>query len=246
MSEQKPEFSRVRRNRKNGKANKLLNWMIAIVVLLIVIVGVRIVVSDSNAEKSEANVTETTPDGVIDENDGVNDNKETESKKDEEKEDSKDEEKESTEDDDAIKEGTVKDESVDEDDQEKEDTNKKEEKKEDTVTYSASDDAVVDETISNTSWEPIGTSQQGNHVSVYDGKSKDWQEKEKALSYATGLSHEDMIFWKIKNGGSPQKSIGIVSSKDKSAKYRVYLEWVDGEGWKPTQMDVLNTLDFKY
>lgn len=46
----------------------------------------------------------------------------------------------------------------------------------------------------------------------------------------------------VGNGGSPQKSIGTVTSKDQTEKYRIYLEWVDGQGWKPTQMDVLNQL----
>ena len=72
------------------------------------------------------------------------------------------------------------------------------------------------------------------------------QKKQQALAYATGLSQDSMIFWKIKNGGGPQKSVGIVSSKDKVEKYRVYLEWVDGKGWKPVKMDVLKTLDFEY
>ncbi len=60
------------------------------------------------------------------------------------------------------------------------------------------------------------------------------------------LPEDALIIWKIKNGGSPQKSIGIVSTKDKVEKYRVYLEWVDEKGWKPVKMDVLNTLDFNY
>ena len=235
MSEQKPEFSRVRRKRQNSKANKLLNWMIAIVVLLIVIVGVKILVGDSTPEKEKAAVTEESPS----EDTNLSDSTDSTSESDSEDSSNKD-------DNDTSKEGTVEDESEDDEEDEKKDTDKKEIKKEGSVTYSASEDAVVDETVSNTSWEPVGTSQTGNHVSVYDGKSMDWQEKEKALAYATGLSQDEMIFWKIKNGGSPQKSIGIVSSKDKSEKYRVYLEWVDGEGWKPTQMDVLNTLDFKY
>ena len=77
-------------------------------------------------------------------------------------------------------------------------------------------------------------------------KHVDWAEKKKALSYATGHSEDELIFWKIKNGGGPQKSIGIVSTRDKSEKYRVFLEWVDEKGWKPVQMDILNTLDFEY
>ena len=237
VSEQNSEFSRVRRKRKNSKANKLLNWMIAIVILLIVIVGVKIISGDNDLEKEEASVTETNPldDGAMDEDADPKDEGAVES--------DENEDQSTSEEDDSTKEGTVKDETEDD---EKDSSSKKKDKTEGTVTYSASEDAVVDETVSNTSWEPIGTSQTGKHESVYDGKSMDWQEKEKALAYATGLSQNDMIFWKIKNGGSPQKSIGIVSSKDKSEKYRVYLEWVDGEGWKPTQMDVLNTLDFKY
>ena len=211
--------------------------MIAIVILLIVIVGVKIISGDNDLEKEEASVTETNPldDGAMDEDSDPKDEGAVES--------DENEDQSTSEEDDSTKEGTVKDETEDD---EKDSSSKKKDKTEGTVTYSASEDAVVDETVSNTSWEPIGTSQTGKHESVYDGKSMDWQEKEKALAYATGLSQNDMIFWKIKNGGSPQKSIGIVSSKDKSKKYRVYLEWVDGEGWKPTQMDVLNTLDFKY
>lgn len=243
MSEQKPEFSRVRRKRKNNKANKMLNWMIAVVVLLIVLVGVKILSGGSTPENNEASVTETAPSGdeSISDQADLNDDLD---KDEADEEDNMDSDDKTSEDEDVpAKEGTVNDESEDEEDT---DENAKEERKEGTVTYSASEDAVVDETISNTSWEPVGTTQSGNHVSQYDGKSTDWKEKEKALAYATGLSQNDMIFWKIKNGGSPQKSIGIVSSKNKSEKYRVYLEWVDGEGWKPTQMDVLNTLDFNY
>lgn len=107
-------------------------------------------------------------------------------------------------------------------------------------------DPVIAQSIIDPSWEPIPTAQEGEHVSLYDGSSVDWQEKIQALSYATGLTEDNMTIWKLKNGGSPQKSIGIVSSKDTSEKYRVYLEWVDGTGWQPTEMDVLKTLDFKY
>ena len=115
-----------------------------------------------------------------------------------------------------------------------------------TVTYGPSDDKIIAETVVNTAWKPIGTTQTGVHTSMYDGKSVDWNEKKQALAYATGLSENEMIFKKIKNGGGPQKSIGIVSSRDGSEKYRVYLEWVDEQGWKPVQMDKLTTLEFDY
>ena len=45
----------------------------------------------------------------------------------------------------------------------------------------------------------------------------------------------------------PRSRFGIVIlSNDRSEKYRVNLEWVDNEGWKPVQMDILTTLDFEY
>lgn len=106
----------------------------------------------------------------------------------------------------------------------------------------SSTDAFVLESRIDPSWEPIGTAQTGPHVSLYDGTSVDWKEKEQALLYATGLTDDNVIFWKIRNGGE-QKSIGILSSMDKVEKYRVYLEWIDGEGWKPVQLDMLKTLD---
>lgn len=108
------------------------------------------------------------------------------------------------------------------------------------------EESYVSESIIDPAWEPIGTVQTGEHVSLYDGASDDWKEKQQALLYATGLTEDNIIYKRVKNGGSPEKSIGIVTSLDATEKYRVYLEWVDGEGWKPTQLDVLNTLEFDY
>ena len=115
-----------------------------------------------------------------------------------------------------------------------------------TITKEDSNDPVVKETIINTSWEPVGTKQKGEHVSVYEKGSADWNEKIKAISYATGLAEGDMYIMMIKNGGGPQKSIGVVQSKDQSKKYRVHMEWVDGKGWSPVKLDVLKTLKGAY
>lgn len=115
-----------------------------------------------------------------------------------------------------------------------------------TITKEDSNDPVVEETIINTSWEPVGTKQKGDHVSVYEKGSADWNEKIKAISYATGLAADDMYIMMIKNGGGPQKSIGVVQSKDQSKKYRVHMEWVDGKGWSPIKLDVLKTLKGAY
>lgn len=115
-----------------------------------------------------------------------------------------------------------------------------------TITREDSSDPIVEETVINTSWEPVGTTQKGEHVSVYQKGSPDWNEKIKAISYATGLAEDNMYIMMVKNGGGPQKSIGVVQSKDESQKYRVHLEWIDGKGWAPVKMDVLKTLKGAY
>lgn len=115
-----------------------------------------------------------------------------------------------------------------------------------TVTHITSDNPIISETIVNTAWEPIATQQVGEHISSYDGSSVDWMEKKAAIAYAVGMSEDALIYWKVKNGGSTSKSIGIVSSKDQSDKYQVFIEWLDGQGWKPVKVDVLTTLNFNY
>ena len=104
----------------------------------------------------------------------------------------------------------------------------------------AANDSVTGEDESvNGSWEPIGTTQTGEHVSSYEIGSVDWDEKVKAISYATGIDENNMTIWRIGNNNNhPQKSIGTVSSKDDpNTKYQVYLEWVDQKGWKPVKVE---------
>ena len=114
------------------------------------------------------------------------------------------------------------------------------------VTEPTSDKEFVSETIVDSAWQPIATEQSGEHISSYDGESVDWNEKKKAIAYAIGQPEDELIFWKVKNGGNPQKSIGIIESKSDSSKYRVYIEWINNEGWKPVKKDVLTSLDFDY
>lgn len=111
------------------------------------------------------------------------------------------------------------------------------------VIRTPSDEGIVDETIVDTSWKPIGTAQSGEHRSIYSKGHIDWQEKIEAIEYATGIPESEMIVWYVKNGGGPDKSVGTVSTKDQKEKYNVHLEWVDGEGWKPVRLDRLNSLD---
>ncbi|GKV66757.1 MULTISPECIES: DUF1510 family protein [Sporosarcina] len=228
MADREPSFSRM--SRKKGKKDKLLNILIGVVILLILIVGVTYIAGNGKDEAKEESQTENAPKEpiVIEEpNDEVAKDKEEDAP-----------EKESADENemDEHVEGQIVNEN---------NPDKLEDNDGDSVTVAPSSDNNVKETVIDSDWKPVGTSQTGEHVSKYDGESDDWNEKKQAIAYATGLSEDQMIFWRIQNGGGPQKSEGIVSSKDKSEKYKVYLEWVDGEGWKPVKMDVLNTLETK-
>ncbi|EAR63631.1 hypothetical protein B14911_06818, partial [Bacillus sp. NRRL B-14911] len=91
----------------------------------------------------------------------------------------------------------------------------------------------------NPSWQPVGTSQTGEHTAVYEGV--DWNEMVQAITYATGIPESNMTIWFLGNNG-PNQSVGTVSTKDQQEKYRVYIEWVDGQGWKPVKMEELNSV----
>lgn len=92
-------------------------------------------------------------------------------------------------------------------------------------------------------WEPVGTEQEGDHVTDFTKGSKDWEEMTQAVGTATGLPNDNMIVWWMGNGGSPDKAISTVSTKDKETYYRVQLEWVNGSGWKPVKVEAIEEND---
>ncbi|MGM0752268.1 MAG: DUF1510 family protein [Bacillota bacterium] len=218
-----------KRSKKN--TNKILNIMIAVVLLLIVVVGATIVMGGGDEKaSSSASDTETKDSGN---NNAEKDDKSVsldEDKKSEEKdnEDKKDEEKKSDEE-------TQKDEASDEE----QDTVKLEGEDQNELKVEESDEPNVKKTMVHPDWKPIGTEQTGEHVSSYDLGSADWQEKVKAVSYATGIPEDNMTVWYIEGNGGPQKSMATVTAKDTKTPYRVYLQWVDGKGWQPTKVQEL-------
>lgn len=245
--------SRSNRPNKPNSTNKILNVLIGLVLVLIVITGGFIFLGNDDAEKantkeSESEVSnaqnEPGATGVPEADESAEEVGSKEIESDEEDAEVAKEEAAKAKEEEAKEEAKAKEK---EEAKEKE----KESEKEDpttggTVTSTPSDDPIVAERVVNTAWKPVGTSQSGEHTSVYSEGHVDWTEKLQAISYTTGLSADNMIVWIIQNGGSPQKSIGVVSSKNKEEKYRVYLQWVDGEGWKPEKMETLKTLDGAY
>jgi len=112
------------------------------------------------------------------------------------------------------------------------------------ITDGGSDSNVI-KTIENSSWESVGTAQTGEHTATYS-EGVDWNEQVKALAYGTGIDESNMTVWFLGNNNhDPNKSIGTVSTKDKSQKYRVYIEWVDGSGWKPTKVEEIKDLNIR-
>ncbi|WP_035322529.1 YrrS family protein [Peribacillus kribbensis] len=107
------------------------------------------------------------------------------------------------------------------------------------------DDSNVKKAYKNDSWKPVGTTQQGEHVAKYDQGSQDWNEMEKALAYGAGINPDNITVWWIQNNGSPNSAVGTVSAKDNDQAYRVFIDWVDGQGWKPVKVELLKVNDKK-
>lgn len=93
-------------------------------------------------------------------------------------------------------------------------------------------------------WEPIGTEQEGPHAKKFAEGTQDRIEMEKAIRVATGIQEGNMFTWRVENGGG-QDVIGTVSNKAQEKTYRVYLSWVENEGYQPTKVEVLKENDKK-
>ncbi|MGG4168783.1 YrrS family protein [Rossellomorea vietnamensis] len=230
-----------KRSKKN--TNKLLNIMIAIVLLLIVVVGGTIVLGGGGGEKATTDAPKNSE--TKDANNSDKGKEKDNSVSMDEKDDSKDKADDEQKDEDKKKE-----------DKKKEDEKKKDEssdENQDSVALDGEDQSKmkveestepnVVKTMVHPDWKPIGTEQTGEHVSVYDEGTVDWQEKIKATSYATGIPEENMTIWWMEGNGGPQKSMATVTTKDTKTPYRVYLQWVDGKGWQPTKVQELKEND---
>lgn len=98
----------------------------------------------------------------------------------------------------------------------------------------SADDNVIVAYTGN--WLPIGTTQEGPHTTNYSDGSDDRIEIKKAVAAVTGITEDDMIEWRVENGGE-QKVVSIISDKAKSEYYRSYLSWIDNEGWQVIKVE---------
>ncbi|CAM3703532.1 YrrS family protein [Cytobacillus oceanisediminis] len=219
--------SRLGKREKRKKTNIILNSLIALVILLIIVVSAKIFFGGNNDEALQTD-EQTASENEIKENENKTDDQAGDLEQ--EKEDEEEIEK--------AREG---EEQAAEEKEEAEKAEEESEEDEKVVTEGGSS-PDVEKTIENPAWEPVGTSQSGEHTAVYDQSAVDWQEMLQAISYATGVDQGNMTVWFLGNNG-PNKSVGTISTKDQSEKYRVYIDWVDGQGWKPVKVEVLNEIN---
>lgn len=129
---------------------------------------------------------------------------------------------------------------MDEDD-ESEDVSEEEHHVVETTEADPSDDNVIEAYTGD--WQIVETVQEGTHTTNYDDGSQDRIEIKEGVMRATGLS-EDLVEWRVGNGGD-QKVIATVSDPDETRIYRVYLSWIENQGWQPTKVEVLKENDKK-
>ncbi|MEC2078452.1 DUF1510 family protein [Metabacillus fastidiosus] len=220
--------SRFEKREKKRKSNIVLNALIGIVFVLIIVIGYQLATGGKEEASSKYNEP---PEIKL-----ANEKNKEKAVEDKEQEESKDTEEGKEED---LKE----DEPTDKGEEESKDTD---EANDESVSKDPFEEATitegppnsnVKEVIENPAWEPVGTTQAGEHAADYSKNSQDWAEMKKALSYATAIPESEMIIWFLGNNGSPNDAVGTISPKDKSAKYKVYITWIDGQGWKPTKVE---------
>ncbi|OJD57690.1 YrrS family protein [Bacillus albus] len=90
----------------------------------------------------------------------------------------------------------------------------------------------------NPSWKPIGTVQGAKPEMKFKEGTVDWSEMKQAISYAVDVPESQLIFDFIGNNGD-NKAYGNVRDKQSNKKYKVDIDWVENQGWKPASVQVL-------
>ena len=209
--------SRLDLREKKRKVNKIYNVSITIVCALIVIVAITIFTGNDVENTAKESAQSITTEESINKNTETNEE---------------------------TKAVEVTSEEIEEEEVVKEEDEKTESEPE-LVKIAGSGDQNVLNTYTSDSWKPIGTEQTGVHTTQFEKGSTDWNEMTKAIAYGAGIDEASMRLWWLKNGGSPNAAIGTVSAGQNPQSYRVHIEWVDGEGWKPVKVEELKQNDMK-
>ncbi len=215
------ENTRTKRRQEN-KMNRTLNYLIALVsVLLVITLGVIFIVWDED----EAEEQLQTEDAALEaENlDAVEEDKQ----------------EDETE---AGQSATTNDATNDQSDE----NDSTVDANQDEAVINASDDPLVAEIWTNDAWQAYQTVQTGEHQSTFTQGHIDYEEKLQSIFSVVPIEQQESIIWSVKNNGNAKSAIAVISSNDKTQKYRVAIEWIEQQGWKPVQVEVLNTLEGTY
>ncbi|GGM30991.1 putative membrane protein YrrS [Paraliobacillus quinghaiensis] len=218
MSEKFDAYSRLDRFEKKRKNTKWLSILIGLGVIVCIFLFVYLVFLNNDDNEQE----DTT----------VNDDQSTDEIQ------SADGESEETE------QNTVDDTEQDDTssgDIEQEPTESIEENNDDELESIETDDDLVIEAYTG-NWAPVPTSQEEPHVITWEQSSVDWQEMLEAGELATGIAPDAMSYLWV-SGDGPQSVIATFSNSDQTEHYRVYISWIENQGWKPTKVEVLEEND---
>ena len=201
---------------KKNKVDKILNILIAIVSILIVL-NVVTIFSDKDNEKEQAK--ELVGKQNVNKNAEMEDTKNTETNSGKNVASAQ----EIDSDESGTQAGTDSDATTDS-----------------KVIVQESNDPTVAEVIVNPEWKVTPTKQKGEHVSAYEKGHPDYEEKLATFRQAVGLEENNIIYWSVKNGGNADSSVAVVSTGDKTENYRIHIQWLQNEGWKPVKVEKLN------
>ncbi|TLS39304.1 YrrS family protein [Pseudalkalibacillus caeni] len=225
--------SRYRARNQKRKQNIVLNSLIGIVIVFILILGASLLL---NNNEEAATTDEQADSGQVSKD--SSDDSSNDTKQDEEGNSIETDEPDSQESEETTDEG---DSAANDDKSAETDEDKEKADEED----SQDSDGVYKENESGEAklegpWEPIGTKQTGEHVSSYEKGSVDWNEKVKAAQYATGLSDDMTVVWIGGNGGPQLSYVDVNPAGVSDWIYRVEMEWIDGQGWKPVSVNKMD------
>ncbi|PLR78124.1 DNA primase [Bacillus sp. V3-13] len=222
---------------KKRKTNIILNSLIAIVLVLIIVVATSIFAGGNDEAASNDKPIEEKAE-TTDKLKNSNSEKEKSQSEKESKNSAEREEKAASQSENKPSRDKADDEASN-DEEEADDENEEGSEDDEPVVTAGGSDTNVKNTIVNPGWKPIGTSQTGEHpAGVYEQGSTDWQEMLQAVTYATGIDESNMTVWRLENNGT-NRSVATITAKDTKQPYRVYIEWVDKQGWKPVRVEEL-------
>ncbi|WP_067837174.1 YrrS family protein [Amphibacillus sediminis] len=91
-------------------------------------------------------------------------------------------------------------------------------------------------------WDPIPTEQAEPHQISWDQSSQDWREMMQAAEMASGIAVDEMYYLWV-SGEGPQSVIATFSNNTMDQHYRVYLSWIENQGWLPDRVEMLHEHD---